>query len=150
MPLHPVTRHAASLTIAAALTACSNGPDVDGTYVLTKGPISWPPVTATLAKGKFTISEGASGDYTVGDGKVMLTGMTFNDVMQISGNKLVGAKFELVRTHKAPATWAQDCSNVTDAGDNAACLEVKNGVDAERARRQAAIDRSNGGASWSF
>ncbi|KQV35368.1 hypothetical protein [Massilia sp. Root335] len=143
-----IRQPAALLTAAILLSACSKGPTVDGTYVLTKGPISWPPVTVTLANGKFVFSAGASGDYTVSDGKVLLTGMTFNDAMHIDGNKLVGAKAELMRTHTSPAAWTQDCSGIADEGDKAACFELKKGIDAEAADRRAFVERTKHAQAW--
>lgn len=136
------------LAAGVLLTGCSKGPTVDGTYVITKGPVSWPPATATLANGKIVFSAGASGDYTVSEGKVLLTGGRFSDVMQIRGDKLAGEKMELARTHTSPEAWAKDCSDVADAGDKAACLEVKKEIDTEMANRRAVIERSKAGKRY--
>lgn len=136
------------LAITIVLTACSKGPSVDGTYVLTGGPaISWPAVTVTFANGKYVISRGASGSYTVSDGKLLMTG-DFSDVMQMSGDKLVGTKATFVRTRGTPVTWAKDCSGIADADDKAACVELKKGLDAEEARRQADNERRKHAQVW--
>lgn len=141
-------RTAAVVAVTAVLAACSKAPAVDGTYVLTGGPaLMWPAVTVTFANGKYVISRGASGSYTVSDGKVLMTG-DFSDVLQISGGKLVGTKATFAPTHGSPATWARDCSGIAESGDKAACLELKKGLDAEDAERQAANERRKNAKVW--
>jgi hypothetical protein len=130
-----VSRRAVLLASLALVAACSRGPAIDGDYVIAKGaPASAWPVTVTLGQGKFVLSSGASGDYKVSEGKVLMTSFSFSQVLKIDGDKLVNEKWEFAR--KRTPEWAKDCSNISDNREKTICLNLKTTAEQEEAKWQ--------------
>ena len=78
---------------ALALAGC--GKSVKGTYNMVNGPI--PGVVATFGDKTFALSTGASGNYEVTDGNVILSGATLAGTFKIDGDRLVGSDYSFVR-----------------------------------------------------
>ncbi|WP_206245769.1 hypothetical protein [Novosphingobium terrae] len=77
---------------ALALAGCHRS--VQGTYNMVNGPAQG--VVATFGEKTFSLSTGASGNYEVSNGNVILSGSSLSGTFKIEGEKLVGDRFSFV------------------------------------------------------
>jgi hypothetical protein len=84
----------AGLALAAALALAGCGKSVKGTYNMVNGPS--PGIVATFGDTSWSLSSGASGNYEVSDGNVILTGPSLSGTYKIEGDKLVGDQSSFV------------------------------------------------------